>query len=379
VPSPPEFSSARPRKILVRGVNWLGDAVMTTPALQRLREAHPAAEIVLLTPVKLADLWKGHPAVNRVFTFEPRESVWSVGKRLRSESFDVALVFPNSPRSALETFLAEIPERIGYRRPWRNAFLTRTIPPRPESAPMRKRSAAEIRALIRSPSATRTCFPDAAHHVHDYLYLAAALGANPTPLPPLIAVAPEEVESGAKLVPILRRHSGPVFGLNPGAEYGLAKRWPADRFVAAAVALHQQTGCAWLIFGGAADRELVSRIEIQIGSAVSPNPILNLAGATTLRQLCALLKRCDLLLTNDTGPMHLAAAVGTPVVVPFGSTSPELTHPGIPGDARHQLLASDVPCAPCFLRECPIDFRCMKNITVEEVVAAALRAGRIVS
>ena len=110
------------------------------------------------------------------------------------------------------------------------------------------------------------------------------------------------------------------------------------------------------------------------GRAEDPaNPeVINLAGATTLRELCAALKLCRVLLTNDSGPMHVAAALGIPVVVPFGSTSPELTGPGLPGDSRHQLLRSNVPCAPCFLRECPIDFRCMNSISVERVIEAVL-------
>lgn len=102
--------------------------------------------------------------------------------------------------------------------------------------------------------------------------------------------------------------------------------------------------------------------------------VLNLAGRTTLRELMALLKSCRVVLTNDSGPMHLAAALGTPVVVPFGSTSPELTGPGLPGEARHAVLRSAAPCSPCFLRECPIDFRCMTGITVESAVDSVLLA-----
>ena len=104
--------------------------------------------------------------------------------------------------------------------------------------------------------------------------------------------------------------------------------------------------------------------------------VINLAGKTSLRELMALLKLCRVLLTNDTGPMHVAAALSTPVVVPFGSTSPELTGPGPPGDTRHQLIKSDVPCSPCFLRACPIDFRCLNGISVERAVAAVLQAVR---
>lgn len=124
--------------------------------------------------------------------------------------------------------------------------------------------------------------------------------------------------------------------------------------------------------------EISRAAEKQFGAeAAAQNPrVFNLAGATTLAELCAALKFCHVLLTNDSGPMHVAAAVGTPVVVPFGSTSPELTGPGLPGDARHRLLRARAPCSPCFLRECPIDFRCLTGITVDTVVKAVLEAIR---
>src|SRR5436305_9039226 len=116
--------SSPPGRILVRGVNWLGDAVMTTPALQRLREKFPLAHIALLTPETLSDLWLNHPSLSGILSFGRGESPRSVARRLRKEQFDIALVFPNSPRSALEAWLAKIPQRIGYHRPWRKWFLT---------------------------------------------------------------------------------------------------------------------------------------------------------------------------------------------------------------------------------------------------------------
>jgi heptosyltransferase-2 len=147
--------------------------------------------------------------------------------------------------------------------------------------------------------------------------------------------------------------------------------------VAAAVAVGKQSGCRWVIFGGRGDQALATEIAKGVtsglsGSGESRQRVINLAGQTNLRELCAALQCCQVLLTNDTGPMHLAAAVGTRVVVPYGSTSPELTGPGLPDDPRHRLLKSNVPCAPCFLRECPIDFRCMKGHGVEVVSRAVL-------
>jgi lipopolysaccharide heptosyltransferase II len=393
---PPALPDAR--RILVRGVNWLGDAVMTTPALLRLRERFPRAHVALLTAEKIAELWRHHPAINETIPFAPGEGVFSVSRKIRAGNFDLALVLPNSPRSALETWLAGVRFRVGYARPWRNFFLTHRVASR-DAVKMRKRSLAEIRRLTgadsQSPIANRQSdihnpqspMPDpqsaignrqsamddshSSHQLHDFLHLVAALGADPAPLPPRLVVTAEELEAARKKFG-LTEIQGPLFGLNPGAEYGPAKRWPVERFIEAARAIQQHTNCTWLILGGESDRGLANEIQSAIGSR--PSAIQDLAGRTSLRELCALLKLCRVLLTNDTGPMHVAAALDTPVVVPFGSTSPELTGPGLPGDGRHRLLKSNAPCSPCFLRECPIDFRCMHGIAVERVVTAVVEA-----
>jgi heptosyltransferase-2 len=413
---------------LVRGTNWLGDAVMTTPALLRLREKFPDAHITLLTPEKLTDLWRHHPSIDSVITFAAGEGPLSVALKLHllnlkrfdelpevlpgdtfarvfarvaarvfvrvantlSASafngrlgFDLALVLPNSPRSALEVWLARIPQRIGYARPWRNFFLTNAVPARAEAVKMQKRTVSEIRRLVAADVSRRvtsngrvlTNAATNAHQLHEYLHLVAALGANPEPLPPQLVVTPDEVKAVKKKF-ALDEIKRPIFGLNPGAEYGPAKRWPEEKFIAAAREIQNRTNCTWLTFGGKADA--ASQRTAGILSAEqnfrqdAGSTFLNLAGKTSLRELMALLKLCRVLLTNDTGPMHVAAALGTPVVVPFGSTSPELTGPGLPGDPRHRLLKSDAPCSPCFLRECPIDFRCLNGISVERVVEAVL-------
>lgn len=369
-------------RILVRGVNWLGDAVMTTPALLRLREAKPDAFIALLTPAKLADLWRHHLAVDAVVSFEQDEGVFGVARRLRAERFDTSLVLPNSPRSALESFLARIPRRLGYPRVWRNLFLTELVPPRSGVVRMRKRSVEEIKNLVRDAgTGRREGIPATAHQIHEYLHLVAGLGASPEPLPPQIVVTREEVATiRARFSVKTGQGAQPrLFGLNPGAEYGPAKRWPQDRFVQAAVELQRRTGCSWWILGGPGDRELADAIVrgVLSANAAAGGFVRSLTGQTSLRELCAALKACDVVLTNDTGPMHVAAAVGTPVVVPFGSTSPELTGPGLPGDSRYALLRSEAPCSPCFLRECPIDFRCMNGISVESVVDAVTRVAMV--
>ena len=374
-----------PLRILVRGVNWLGDAVMTTPALMRLREKFPAAHITMLTHEKLRDVYLHHPSLDETITFSKDEGLFALGRRLRAGKFDLALVLPNSPRSAMEVWLARIPRRVGSEWPWRNWFLTDAIPTRAGAVKMHKRTEAEVHKLISeasSPLASR--LSPSSHHLHQYLHLVAALGADGSAMPPMLAVTEDEITAAKKKFG-LENISAPIFALNPGAEYGPAKRWPAEKFIAAAREIQTRTNCHWLILGGKADIQTSETIASAIGNRQPAatvrdhggSAIGNVAGRTSLRELMALLKLSRVLLTNDTGPMHVAAALGTPVVVPFGSTSPELTGPGLPGDTHHRLLKSDAPCSPCFLRACPIDFRCMNGISVERVVEAVITTVRV--
>ena len=373
----PPSSILYPRRILVRGVNWLGDAVMTTPALLRLREALPETHITLLTQEKQAGLWAGHPAVDEVITFAREEGIFRVARRLREGGFDAALVLPNSVRSGLEVRLAGIPRRIGYAGGWRDWLLTQAIPRRADVVEMRKRTVEEVRRLVAGaqPARSEPGAPAASHHLCHYLHLAAALGAKAELLAPHLAVSDAEV---ATVKAKFNLPDGLLIGLNAGAEYGPAKRWPADRFIAAAKELRARLNCGFVIFGGPADHALAAEIgtALAVSGPQSAASVTSLAGRTSLRELCAALRACRVVLTNDTGPMHIAAAVGTRVVALFGSTSPELTGPGLPGDTRHILLQGEAACSPCFLRECPIDFRCMNSLTVPAVVDAVERAAK---
>lgn len=333
---------------------------MALPALERLREGRPAARVSLLTAEKLADLFTGHPAIDEVLAFRKEDSVLTVARRLRL-NFDLAVILPNSFRSALESFLARIPARVGYPGNGRQFLLTRSISRRTDEGRMHKRSDAAVRRLInQEPQRPRDAFPERAHHLHNYLHLVAALGCNPAPLRPRIVVA--EIERAAVRAKFNLSPSRNFLGLNPGAEYGPAKRWPAERFIKAAQLALPTFDGDWLIFGGPADRATAAEIATALGPRAR-----NLAGQTSLRELCAALSLCRAVLTNDTGPMHLAAAVGASVVVPFGSTSPELTGPGSPGGAGHALIPGQAPCAPCFRRTCPVDFRCMLSIQPERL------------
>lgn len=369
--NPPDPASGKPLRFLVRGVNWLGDAVMTTPALRRLRERFPSAHITLLSSDKLGGLWGGHPDLDEVMTFGRGEGLWSISRRIRRGRFDTAVILPNSPRSALECLLARVPRRVGRRWPWRSWMLTDVIADNPHAVPMRKRPVEEIRSRVASATASRDPDPDPrAHQMHHYLDLVAALGADPSPLPPRLVVSGAEVEA------VRQKHGfrpgSAWLGINAGAEYGPAKRWPAERFAAVADAIRKEFDCGIAIFGGLGDVALAGELAEQLKTAAPTVRIL--AGRTSLRELLAALRCCRVLLTNDTGPMHVAAALSIPVVVPFGSTSPILTGPGLPGDPRHRLVRSNAPCAPCFLRTCPIDLRCLLGITVDQVVAEVRRA-----
>ncbi len=370
------------RRILIRGVNWLGDAVMTLPALQRLRERFPGVQLTVLTHQKLLDLWKACPSVDSVRTFFPGESPFAVGRRLRSEGFETALVLPNSPRSALEAWWAGIPQRIGYGGSWRKWLLTRTVGPRPGRVPMRKRGRREVLRLTKAgPPGAQSTAPSSlatsAHQVNDHLFLAAALGADPEPVAPRLTLDSVELEAtrgrllaeceqGRRGLPL---SAATVFlGANPAAAYGSAKRWPAENFAATMREISGHVPEAiWVLFGDRSDEQLCSQT-----AAAAKVRVLNVAGKTTLRELMGLLAACRVLLTNDSGPMHLAAALSAPVVVPFGSTSPGLTGPGLPGDSHHRVLSCGAPCAPCFRRSCPIDLRCLTGIGVEQVVSAFL-------
>jgi heptosyltransferase II len=366
---------ASSEKILVRSVNWLGDAVMSVPALLRLREAKPTAHITLLSAEKLGGLWDGQPFLDELLLFSPKDGLWQIASRLRKENFNCAVAFPNSLRSALELCLAGIPRRVGYARSWRKFLLTDRIPARAGEVRMHKRTAAEAQRLADGGGNSQE-IPSEAHHTLDYLQLVSALGASPALLPPRITIPMEEAQRTAGNLGMTTPERVPWFGINPGAEYGPAKRWPAERFVGAALALQKRIRCRWVIFGGGGDVELAAKIADALERAGSgPNAVLNLAGKTTLRELVAALKICRLLITNDSGPMHIAAALGTPLVAIFGSTSPEMTRPPISTSVQI-LRAPDVACSPCFLRTCPIDFRCMMRISVAEVVQAALNIVR---
>lgn len=322
---PPE-SQLKPFRILIRGSNWLGDSVISMSAVRAIKAGRPDAHITVLAPEKIAPVWKLVPEVDEVISLPGRSLPGAVRLIRRQTAFDVAILFPNSLRVALEAWLAGVPRRVGYRGHHRRSLLNQIIPERSRLGPIE-------------------------HQVFHYLQIAREIG-GPAEPPAVGGFLPRAKANGA----------GPKIGLCPGAEYGPAKRWLPERFAEVATAVSAQRPVRWILFGTAADREIGATIETAIGAHCT-----NRVGQTTMNELIAELRECALLLTNDTGTMHLATILGVPVVAVFGSTEPYLTGPL--GNARH-IIRHQVECSPCFLRECPIDFRCMKAVTVSEVVEA---------
>ncbi len=340
------------RRIVVRGPNWLGDAVMCEPALSRVRTLFPQAEITLLVKPGIADLLAQHPAVNRTLVYDDRGrhaglvGKWSLAAVLRRHRFDLAILFQNAFEAALISFLAGIPRRFGYATDGRTLLLTDpvTVPPR---------------------AAQR-------HQVEYYWDLLKPLGGHgPAPAPRLYVTPDESALIAGRLADAGIGPSDLVIGVNPGSTYGHAKRWLPDRYAEVVNRVVKeaqgQSGArvGVAILGAKGEEPLGKAIADQIKTRT-----VVCSGQTTVRELMALVKRCQLFLTNDTGPMHVAAAFKVPLVAVFGPTDWQTTSPfGV--DAK--LVRQPVSCAPCLLRECPIDHRCMTGVTVEQVHDAAVQ------
>ena len=342
----------RVQRLLVRGPNWLGDAVMCEPALRGLRRMFPDADISLLVKPGVAELLIGHPAVNQILVYDEKgkhagfSGKWALAGQLRRQRFDLAVLFQNAFEAALLVWLAGIPRRYGYATDGRSVLLTEPI------------AAPDTRAHL--------------HQVHYYWNLLRPLGLHGDPPAPELFVSETEQDAMARR---LGEHgidkSTFVIGINPGSIYGGAKRWLPDRFADTTERLGQTVrqsharDVAVMIVGAKGEEALGN----EIASRLTHRTVV-LSGATTIRELMAAAKRCSLLLTNDTGPMHIASAMQVPVVAIFGSTDWRTTSPD---SMAHTIVRHPVDCAPCLLRECPIDHRCMTGVTVDQVYEAAVK------
>ncbi len=329
--------------ILVRGVNWIGDAVMTMPALHALKRSMPGGKVALLVKPWVAPLFEKDPNIDELiqYTDEYRGIVGRIrlAACLRRQGFCAALLLQNAFDAALIAFLSGIPRRVGYSRDTRRPLLTTPVP-----------------------------FDDHArrlHHVDYYLNLLRKAGFPAEHTAPWLYLSLEERMQARERISHLRR---PVVGINPGATYGSSKRWQPERFAAVAGSVIRELGGSIVIFGGPAEVGIGNEVRDAICVPGAESNILVAAGKTGLRELGALISECDVLVTNDSGPMHVGYAVGTPVVAIFGSTSPELTGPPSEGSV---VVKKDIQCAPCFERECGRrDLLCMQEIQVGEVFSA---------
>ncbi len=353
------MSSDAYKRILVRGVNWIGDAVMTMPAIRALRREFPSAHVALLVRPSVAPLFEKDPLLDEVLIYGPEfggvRGKLRLASLLRRKRFDVAVLLQNAFDAALVSFFAGIPKRIGYDRDGRGFLLTTPVPFQRDDRRM--------------------------HHVRYYLELLRSAGIGGEDASPWLYLSIEERLQARDALSLLRR---PILGVNPGATFGSAKRWLPERFAEVAERFTRETGGSVVIFGGKAETGIAREIEQIIHSRLdgslqrvvttepSHRPLLmNLAGHTSLRHLSALIAESDLILTNDSGPMHVAYAVGTPLVALFGSTDPALTGPLGECD---EVIKPSLPCSPCFERNCPEQtLRCMRDISAEEVCAAVRR------
>jgi heptosyltransferase-2 len=326
-------------KILIRATNWIGDAIMSLPALRAVRRRFPDAEITILAKPWVSALYEGERSIDRVIALTGAK--WALLRRLRREKFDLAVLFPNSFDSAAVARLAGVTRIVGYARDGRSLLLTDAI-----DVP----KAGEI----------------ARHERFYYLELLRRAG--------LIETIPEDLNTPeirldgiddlrAKGEKLFETHQvkQPVIGVSPGAAYGSAKRWLPERFAESAARLAAELGGSVAVFGSAAEKSMCE----EVARAANGR---NFAGTTALRAFIEMTAACHVFLTNDSGAMHIASALGVPSVTVFGPTDETATGPLGPS-AR--LVREPVDCAPCLLRECPIDHRCMTRVTSDLVVAAA--------
>jgi heptosyltransferase-2 len=329
-------------RILVRGTNWIGDVVMSLPSLEAVRANFPGRKISVLAKPWVAPLYESHPAVDEVLPYQratwfPRGLADIIGTalRLRRQNFDLAILFQNAFEAALLAFLAGIRYRVGYNT--------------------------DARAFLLSHSISRDPEVMKQHQVEYYLSILRSMGWEAPAKDPVLHIVPKDEETAEKLLAShgISSHDF-LLGLSPGATYGPAKRWPAERFAVIADWAAERWGAKVLLMGSDAETELCKAL-----SQKMKRKALNLSGRTTLGEAMALIKRSQFFVCNDSGLMHLAAALNVPTVAIFGSTDGVATGPR---GKYARIVRERVECSPCLEPECPFGhYRCMLNITAARV------------
>lgn len=327
------------RKVLIRGVNWVGDAIMVTPALRQLRHWFAGSHITLLVRPWVAAVYENNPDIDELWIEDDSASIGAfiaVARKIRNERFDFGIVLTNSFRSAALLAMGQIKHRVGFARGWRSFLLTRTV-----------KLDDEILNV---------------HQVYYYLHLIEWLRDEKVEAPRLVLETNDRRRAEAEAILSEQgiRPGRMLIGIAPGSINSTAKRWLPDRFAQLADRFQGETGAEVLLLGSEKESAVLEEVEKLCGSTVH-----NLSGSVDLAQLIAVIERLDLFIGNDSGAMHVAAALGVPCVSIFGPTEFNTTYPF---SISAKIVRSNVDCSPCMMRTCPIDHRCMTRVSVNEVV-----------
>jgi len=340
----PEFDIRKINRILVRSTNWVGDAILTTPAIRAVRKNFPDAEVSILAKPWVAPVFYNNPDIDHILVYdsEGRHKGWSgkvrLARSLRERRFDLAILLQNAFEAALLAYLAGIPCRLGYKTDGRHLLLTHGVHLEPRLKEV--------------------------HEIEYYLGILEGSGLRSDGRDLILQVSEKERHEAEAFLSEYQISGGqPLAGVSPGATYGPAKRWLPERFAALCDRLQESSGARIVILGGPGDAAVGDQV-----SRFMKIPPINLCGKTTLRQAVSVIDRCHLFITNDSGLMHVAAALDIPLVAIFGSTNPNTTGPS---SSKSRIVRVPMDCSPCLKTTCPEDHRCMEEISVDQVYGVA--------
>jgi heptosyltransferase-2 len=329
------------RKVLVRVTNWVGDMVMCLPALEAVRTNFPDSSITVVARPWVVPLIKKHPAVDHVISYKKGDGFAGdfkefcrVLRLIRSERFDISILFQNAFEAALLSYLGGVKNRIGYNTDGRGFLLTHSV--------------------VRDEDLLKL------HQVEYYLSILRAMGWEADTKEPVLSIDDRDMNDAGNLLASEEiEEEDLLLGLSPGAIFGPAKRWPSERFAAVGDRAVESWGAKVVILGSSGETEICNDL-----AASMKYSSVNLCGKTSLGQAMALIRRCRFFVTNDSGLMHVAAGLDVPMVAIFGSTDHVATGPR---SEKARIVRNEVDCAPCLKPECPTDFKCMLGITIDEV------------
>lgn len=328
-------------KILIRGTNWIGDAILTLPAVAAVRATYPKAHIAMLVKPWVADIYRLFSDLDEIIIYENKfdnpAGVLRLARTLKQKKFDAAILLQNAIEAAIIALVAGIPLRAGYDSDARGLLLTHPV-----------RRTREVKKV---------------HQTDYYLEMVKALGCLSVPKEMHMETKINVLEARNILSKFVPDADKAIIGIAPGATYGPAKKWFPERFAEVADRLAQKFSAQVIVMGGKSDDETAREVQ-----KTAESKLINLAGKTTLREAIYLISRCRLFISNDSGLMHVAGALNVPTIAVFGSTNPTTTSPV---GRNSVIVRHDVPCSPCLKKTCPTDFRCMRLVSVEDVLKVA--------